>query len=158
MGELDGVRAVVLAEEDYQELEVWYPVLRFREAGADVTIAAPQTNHTYESQLGYPLMATALVNEIDPAAVDVVVVPGGKAGERLRESAAAIQLVADVHGHGGTTAAVGEGAGVFAAAGLTPDATGSDVTARVIVAATVDELPALFAGIRTAVASTEVSA
>lgn len=158
MGELDGVRAVVLAEEEYQELEVWYPVLRFREDGAEVTIAAPQTNHTYESRLGYALMATTLLNEVDPAAVDVVVVPGGAAAERLRESAVAVQLVADVHRHGGIAAAVGEGAGVLAAAGLATDAAGSDVTGRVVVAATVDELPALFAGIRTAVASTEVSA
>ena len=32
--ELKGKRIAVLAEELYQELELWYPVLRMREAGA----------------------------------------------------------------------------------------------------------------------------
>ena len=33
--ELAGKKIAVLVEKQYQELEVWYPLLRFREAGAD---------------------------------------------------------------------------------------------------------------------------
>ena len=36
--ELQGKRVAVLVEDDYQELELWYPVLRMREAGAEVRI------------------------------------------------------------------------------------------------------------------------
>jgi len=32
---LEGKRVAVLAENNYQDLEVWYPLLRMREAGAD---------------------------------------------------------------------------------------------------------------------------
>ena len=39
---LQDARILVLAESQYQELELWYPVLRFREAGADVVVASPQ--------------------------------------------------------------------------------------------------------------------
>ena len=33
-----GKRIAVLVEQKYEELELWYPVYRFREAGATVTI------------------------------------------------------------------------------------------------------------------------
>jgi len=34
---LAGKRVAILAENNYQELELWYPLLRLREAGADAT-------------------------------------------------------------------------------------------------------------------------
>ncbi|MBM4294894.1 MAG: protease, partial [Deltaproteobacteria bacterium] len=33
---LQGKRIAILAEDLYQELELWYPLLRFRGAGAEV--------------------------------------------------------------------------------------------------------------------------
>ena len=36
--ELSGKRAAVLVEQQYQELEVWYPIYRLREAGCQVTV------------------------------------------------------------------------------------------------------------------------
>ena len=34
---LKGKKLIVLVEDLYQELEVWYPLLRMREEGAEVT-------------------------------------------------------------------------------------------------------------------------
>lgn len=34
---LTGKNVAILAENNYQELELWYPLLRLREAGADAT-------------------------------------------------------------------------------------------------------------------------
>ena len=36
--ELEGKRIAILAEDNYQELELWYSLLRMREAGAEVVI------------------------------------------------------------------------------------------------------------------------
>ena len=44
---LQDARILVLAESQYQELELWYPVLRFREAGADVVVASPERGGLY---------------------------------------------------------------------------------------------------------------
>src|ERR687883_625124 len=41
MQELQGKRAAVLVEQQYQEMEVWYPVYRLREAGCKVTLVGP---------------------------------------------------------------------------------------------------------------------
>jgi putative intracellular protease/amidase len=40
---LSGKKIVVLVERDYQDLEVWYPLLRLREEGADVTQGSSAT-------------------------------------------------------------------------------------------------------------------
>jgi len=36
--ELQGKRVAILAENNYQELELWYPLLWMREAGAEVDV------------------------------------------------------------------------------------------------------------------------
>src|SRR5256885_4068523 len=48
--ELQGKRAAVLVEQMYQEMEVWYPVYRLREAGAKVTLVGPEAGQNYRSE------------------------------------------------------------------------------------------------------------
>ena len=55
--ELAGKKVAVLAEDYYENLELWYPVLRLREAGAQVTIVGPKAGETYKSKEGYPAKA-----------------------------------------------------------------------------------------------------
>ena len=62
--DLQNVRAAVLVEQQYQEMEVWYPVYRLREAGCKVTLVGPEAGQTYPSKLGYPAKS-------DQAAKDV---------------------------------------------------------------------------------------
>jgi protease I len=132
-------QAIVLGEDDYQELELWYPVLRFREQGVAVDIIAPNASDTYRSALGYPLMPNggpAGVGEID-----VVVIPGQGAAKRLRDDESVTTLVADIHARGGIVAAVGAGVDVVAAAGL-------DIQSdRVITVEDTNDLPQLMAAI-----------
>ncbi len=42
--ELQGKRIAVLVADQYQELEVWYPLLRFREDGAETVGPGGETN------------------------------------------------------------------------------------------------------------------
>ncbi len=86
-------RVLILTANLYQEIEFWYPVMRFRELGARVTIASLATGETYGSKLGYPVQADVSVNDIDPAQFDVLIIPGGLAPEALRTSAGTLDLV-----------------------------------------------------------------
>ena len=86
-------RVVVLVANLYQEIEFWYPVMRFKELGARVTIASLATGEVYGSKLGYPVQADVRVDDIDPAQFDVLVIPGGLAPEALRTSAGTLDLV-----------------------------------------------------------------
>jgi protease I len=49
-------RIGVLAGEAYHELAFWYPVLRFRELGAIITVLGRDAERTYRSRLGYPIL------------------------------------------------------------------------------------------------------
>src|SRR5262245_59985873 len=47
-------RLLVLVGDDYEDLELWYPILRVQEAGAAATIAGQEKKHTYRGKHGYP--------------------------------------------------------------------------------------------------------
>src|ERR687884_543745 len=58
-GELAGSRVAILAETLYEDLELWYPYYRLREAGADVFVVGSGSAETYQSKHGYPVTADA---------------------------------------------------------------------------------------------------
>jgi len=116
--QLDNARIAVLAENQYQELELWYPVLRFREAGAAVTIVGPAAGQVYGSKLGYPVVPDVSVDDVDPADFDCVIVPGGFSPESLRRNAGMLDLVRKVEDNGKVVAAICHAGWVLASAGL----------------------------------------
>jgi protease I len=115
---LNEARIVVLAESQYQELELWYPVLRFREAGADVVVAAPEGGALYASKLGYPVRSDVAVTEIDAAGIDALIIPGGFAPEAMRRSAPLLDLVRACYSGGVLVAAICHAGWVLASAGV----------------------------------------
>lgn len=116
--QLEDVRIAVLLENYYQELELWYPVLRFREAGCQVSVVAPQGGEVYGSKLWYPARPDIGVKDIDPADFDCVVIPGGFSPESLRCQPEVLDLVRTVHDQGGIVAAICHAGWVLASAGL----------------------------------------
>jgi protease I len=103
---LENARVAVLVENLYQELELWYPVLRLREAGVAVTIVGPTAGEVYASKLGYPAVAEAGIEDIDADDFDAVIVPGGFSPEYLRRNPAFVDLVRKVNDRGDTVAAI----------------------------------------------------
>jgi len=90
---LHGKRVAVLAENLYQEMELWVPVYRLREAGAEVVIVGPQAGATYTSKHGYPVKTDAAAAEVRAAGFDAVIIPGGYAPDMMRRHKAMVELV-----------------------------------------------------------------
>jgi protease I len=90
---LKGKRIAILLDEQYQELEVWYPYYRFLEEGAKVDLVASERNKTYPSKLGYPCVSTAAAEEVKGAEYDAVVVPGGWAPDFMRRNERMIRFI-----------------------------------------------------------------
>jgi protease I len=90
---LQGRRVVVLVEDLYEDLELWYPTIRLREAGAEVVIASPQQARQCESKHGYPAKADVAINQVRVEDFDGVVIPGGYCPDRLRRYEEVIKLV-----------------------------------------------------------------
>ena len=74
---LSGKRVAVLVEQQYQEMEVWYPVYRLREAGCVVELIAPEAGKTYASKLGYPAKSTLAASDAKADQFAALVIPGG---------------------------------------------------------------------------------
>jgi len=50
-------RVVILVEDLYEDLELWFPLLRLREERATVTVVGPKAGTTYKGKYGYPVVA-----------------------------------------------------------------------------------------------------
>ncbi len=114
---LNGRRVVILAERDYEDLELWYPKLRLHEVGADVIVAG-LGEPSYTSKHGYPVDADASIDDLDPSEFAGVIIPGGWAPDALRRSEAVKKFVASVDEAGGLVAAICHGGWVLASAGV----------------------------------------
>src|SRR6266478_4835838 len=90
--ELQGKRAAILVEQQYQEMEVWYPLYRLREAGCKVTLVGPEAGQTYPSKLGYPAKSDKAAKDVSADDFDLLVIPGGFAPDFIRRSEPMIRL------------------------------------------------------------------
>lgn len=103
---LAGKRIVVLAENIYQELELWYPLLRLREEGAQVQLVGPKSKETYLSKHGYPAVSDLGIDEVKADELDAVIIPGGFAPDLMRRNASMVKLVRESHEKGKVVAAI----------------------------------------------------
>src|SRR5437588_4014211 len=91
--ELQGKRAAVLVEQMYQEMEVWYPIYRLREAGCKVTLIGPEAGQTYPSKRGYPVKSDKAARDVSAEDFDILIIPGGYAPDHMRRCEPMIRLV-----------------------------------------------------------------
>ena len=104
--ELHGKTIAVLVADQYQEMEVWYPLLRFREAGARTLAVAAEAGATYTSKKGYPVVADRSLSEVSSAEFDAVIIPGGWAPDALRQDERVLRLVREMDQAGKVVAAI----------------------------------------------------
>ncbi|MGA9351833.1 MAG: type 1 glutamine amidotransferase domain-containing protein [Anaerolineae bacterium] len=115
---LSGKRVAILAENNYQDLELWYSLLRLREAGAEVKVIGTGSAETYTSKYGYPVTVDAAADEVEAADFDAIIVPGGYAPDLLRRYEAVLNLVREAHQQGKVIAAICHAGWVLISAGI----------------------------------------
>jgi len=104
--DLLGKKIAVLVADLYQELEVWYPLLRFREDGAETVTIGAEAAAEYHSKKGYPVVAEESIAEVRPEDYDAVVIPGGWAPDSLRQDERMVKFVRDMHDSGKVVGAI----------------------------------------------------
>jgi len=115
---LTGKRVAILVENQYQVLEVWYPLLRLREEGATTFTVGTGGSTRFLSKEGYPVEADRDIEGIRAEEVDCVIVPGGYAPDILRRYAGVNRLVREVYERSGVVAAICHGGWVLVSAGI----------------------------------------
>ena len=108
----------ILAENDYQTLEVWYPLYRLREAGHRPIVIGTGSATTYRSKDNYPVVVERAAGAIGPSDLDAIVIPGGWAPDKLRQYPAVIDLVRQIYSDGKPVAAICHAGWVLVSAGI----------------------------------------
>jgi protease I len=113
---LKNMRVAMLVEQQYQEMEIWYPLYRLREAGAKVVTVGPVAGGVYPSKVGYPCKVDISWDDAKAADFDGVIAPGGFAPDFIRRSVNAINFVKDFAKAGKLVAAICHGPWVLCSA------------------------------------------
>ena len=99
-------RIAILAEDDYEDLELWYPYYRLIEAGHEVKVVGSGRSPVFKSKHGYEVRADLSAQEADVNDFDAVVIPGGFAPDRMRRVAAVNEFVRQMFKQGRLVAAI----------------------------------------------------
>jgi protease I len=91
--ELTSKRIIALVHDQFEDLELWYPVLRLREAGAAVVLAGEKAGKEYLGKHGVPAVAEFSYDELHSADFQGILVPGGWAPDKLRRYPEVIELI-----------------------------------------------------------------
>jgi protease I len=90
---LKGKKIIQLVSADFEDLELWYPVLRLREEGAEVHIAAEKADEEYIGKYGVPIVSDFKFEDVNPEEYDAILVPGGWSPDKLRRYPEVIDMV-----------------------------------------------------------------
>ena len=86
-------RVLILAADDFEDMELLYPLYRLIEEDVAVTVAGLD-DHPVRGKKGYgPLPVGATVAQVAEPDFDALVIPGGYAPDKLRRSDFVLDLV-----------------------------------------------------------------
>ncbi|HKW95625.1 MAG TPA: type 1 glutamine amidotransferase domain-containing protein [Methylomirabilota bacterium] len=103
---LKGKRVAILAENLYQEMELWVPYYRMKEEGAEVRVVGAGGSRSYASKHGYPVTVDVQADVVSAVEFDAVIVPGGYAPDMMRRHDAMVKLVREAAQQGKVVAAI----------------------------------------------------
>lgn len=115
MPELLEKKVLIYAGPDFEDRELFYPLYRFREAGARVVVAGIGEKQ-YCGKYGVPVTVDAQAEETQHHFWDIVIIPGGWAPDKIRMNEAALHTVRKTLTEGGIVGAICHGGWVLASA------------------------------------------
>ena len=101
-----GKKILALVDENYEDLELLYPVIRLREEGYEVVIAGDEAGKLYTGKHGYPVTSDADFRKINPDDFEGIIVPGGGAPDRLRRHEEITRILRNLDARGKTIATI----------------------------------------------------
>ncbi len=110
------MKALILAENDFEDLELFYPYHRLKEEGIEVLIASSQKE--LKGKRGYTLKSDLSYDEVNPEEFHILVIPGGKSPERVRLQPKALEIVRHFFQRNKPVAIICHGVQVLISAGV----------------------------------------
>jgi len=97
---LKNLKIVNLVHRDFEDLELWYPVIRLREEGITVHIAGEEAGREYHGKHGVPAKTDIGYTDLNPADYHGVMVPGGWAPDKLRRDSHVLEFIRQMDSEG----------------------------------------------------------
>ena len=137
IGKLTGKKVVIIVAQEFEDVELLYPVLRLSEEGAEIVVVPvneglhprpyvegkPVTGR-FGHPVPIPVMAegnryrVSRFEELKAAEIDCVLFPGGYSPDALRLHVGTLELVRECHRQGKLLAAICHGPWVLISAGI----------------------------------------
>jgi len=93
--ELENRNLGVLVEDLFEDLELWYPLIRMREAGAKVVLLGTGKD-SYRGKHGLTATPDGPVASVQAKDLDGLIIPGGYAPDRMRRDELMLELVREM--------------------------------------------------------------
>lgn len=94
---LQNKKILSFVHHEFEDLELWYPIYRCREEGAEVVLAGETKREKYIGKYGVPAIANISWDEVNPAEYDGLLVPGGWAPDKIRRFEKVLNIVRQMH-------------------------------------------------------------
>ena len=91
------MKILSLIHNEFEDLELWYPILRLREEGHIVDIAGENKNEKYIGKYGVPAESNLSYDEINSKDYDALLVPGGWAPDKIRRFPKVLEVVKEMN-------------------------------------------------------------
>jgi protease I len=137
IGKLTGKKVVIIVAQEFEDVELLYPVLRLSEEGAEIVVVPVNeglhprpyvVGKPVTGRFGHPVPIPVMAEgnryrvsrfeELKAAEIDCVLFPGGYSPDALRLHAGTLELVRECHRQGKLLAAICHGPWVLISAGI----------------------------------------
>lgn len=111
-------RVLIFVDDDYEDLELWYPKLRLEAAGHRVVSAGGEANKKYRGKHGYPCKSDAAIGDIRAADFAGLVIVGGWMPDKLRRDEKVLSIVRELNAAKKLIASICHGPWINISAGI----------------------------------------
>ena len=111
------MKALIVSADEFEDSELLVPYYRFLEEEIAIDIASIKSGSIIGKH-GYQVLATLSLDQLDPSAYDILILPGGKAPTLLRKDEKLLALVRHFFEKGKTVAAICHGPQILVSAGV----------------------------------------
>jgi protease I len=111
------MKALMISADNFEDTELLVPYYRLKEEGVEVDVVSLNPG-SIKGKHGYEVKVDKLLDQVDPDEYDVLVLPGGKAPETVRNERRAQDIARDFLGKNKPVAAICHGPQILISAGL----------------------------------------
>ena len=111
------MKALIISADNFEDSELLVPYYRLKEAGLAVDVASVKSG-SIRGKHDYEVAVDKTLDEINPDDYAILILPGGKAPERIRKEARALEIARSFFAHNKPVAAICHGPQTLISAGL----------------------------------------